>query len=599
MKKNKLFLGMLAAALTFGLTLTGCPTDPDPEPEPDLTTPYTITVNPPAVGDGTASSSVLKAKAGDTVTLTASPASGKKFTFWSGVTVAAPTSATTTFTMPASNVTITATFEALGTGEYTVTTSAAHGAVSVSPGYGKAGAVIALTVAPDKGYKLTSLTPSAGTITPTVAATVSTYTLTLPASLTANVTVTAAFQAIQYTITLPTTDTNKGTVTASLQSSGPAITTAAYGDRVSLNIHTMAGYIFDKGTFAVTGASGAVYDNFNGGSSSSDGSITGYSFTMPAENITVSASFVTPITVNGSLVIKTKGLTGQLSGANLYLYSDASYDTQVASLYLSGFGSGTQGTDGFTTYQAVNWEAKLAPSVTAKPYYAKLYYYSNTGSSQSKELGEFFSAGSTNVTGVSKTVEIGVVTMHGTLSVTVNGTAINFSGSNNGELTAYANANYTYSIGYTSSLANGAWTMLIPDTYQNKTVYFAFETQGTHVSCKLGGKTVTTTATPLSGTFTTKTIGGTVKDGKIPIVDAEVILLDGTAATFDALYAKLDGEIAELAYGGTNELGIWTATVLSDVTSAYILVLQFTSSDSADCYITKAKVATTGTAINL
>ncbi len=68
---------------------------------------YTITVN-----YGTANKT--SARAGETVTITANtPAANKLFSKWtttSGVTFASATSATTTFTMPAKNVTVTATY---------------------------------------------------------------------------------------------------------------------------------------------------------------------------------------------------------------------------------------------------------------------------------------------------------------------------------------------------------------------------------------------------------------------------------------------------------------------------------------------------------
>ena len=68
---------------------------------------YTITVN-----DGTADKT--KAKYGETVTITATVPTGKKFVEWtseSGIAFADKMNATTTFTMPAEDVTVTATFE--------------------------------------------------------------------------------------------------------------------------------------------------------------------------------------------------------------------------------------------------------------------------------------------------------------------------------------------------------------------------------------------------------------------------------------------------------------------------------------------------------
>jgi hypothetical protein len=332
------------------------------------------------------------------------------------------------------------------------------------------------------------------------------------------------------------------------------------------------------------------------GSFNNSGDSDYYYFTMPAENVTVSAEFVTAITVSGTLTIKTKGLDA-LNGAALYLYSDTSYNNQVAYINLSP-GSGSAADD-VTTYSA-DWSVKLAPS-TSKPYYAELGYWTSGGNNQYKELGKLFDAGSVDVTSINKTVEIGAVAMHGTLSVTINGTPVTFFGSGNDRLAAYGNATYTDYIGYTTISSGGAWTMSIPDTYP--TVYFAFETsdRDTYAFYKLGGKTVTAaTETALSGTFTTKTITGTVKDGETPIM-AQLVLLSGTAASLDALYTKFqNGQIEEYAYTNTSDGGAWTATVLSDVASAYILVISPGDEDSIDYYITKSKITLTqGTPINL
>jgi pectin methylesterase-like acyl-CoA thioesterase len=54
MKKNKLFLGMLAAALTFGLILTGCPTDSgdSKSAEAEITSVAEVAVSTATGGDG-------------------------------------------------------------------------------------------------------------------------------------------------------------------------------------------------------------------------------------------------------------------------------------------------------------------------------------------------------------------------------------------------------------------------------------------------------------------------------------------------------------------------------------------------------------------
>ncbi|MDR3311906.1 MAG: hypothetical protein LBS64_02085 [Spirochaetaceae bacterium] len=473
MAKKGFFVGMLAVTLVFGMALAGCEQSSGGGGA-DPNTQYTITVNEPAPADGTASASVVRAKAGAMVTLMAAPASGKKFTGWSGVTVASLAAAMTTFTMPASDVTITAAFTDLAADEYRVTASVTGiGTVSAVPSFGKAGDEIALTVKPATGYKLTALTPGTGTLAPAFNATTLAYTLTLPSPLSADVTVSATFAAIQYTITVPS-DVSKGTITAYAQGgSSPALTTAAYGDALYLHITPAENYVLNRNALAVTGASGSKVDgSFNG-----DGD---YRFNMPAENITVSAAFVTPIAMNG------------------------------------------------------------------------------------------------------------------TLSIKINGTPVIFPGeSYDFRLTAYGNAAYTDYIGSTSTIsAGGAWTILIPNTYANKTVYFEFSTRNDGAYYNLGGKTVTTDPTTLSGTFTTKTIGGTVQDENEPI-EADIILVSGTAATFASLYTKfMSGEIVVVGQSYAEE-GTWTAAVLSDVASAYIMVILYSDESSSDYYITKIKVPLT------
>lgn len=83
---------------------------PDPEP-----TNYTVTVSN-SIANGTVTASQTTAKAGTEVTLTAAPATGYKFGSWSvtnATTSAAITVTNNKFTMPAANVNVSATFNAI------------------------------------------------------------------------------------------------------------------------------------------------------------------------------------------------------------------------------------------------------------------------------------------------------------------------------------------------------------------------------------------------------------------------------------------------------------------------------------------------------
>ena len=95
----------------YKCSATGC-TATKTESIPVLTE-YSITVSND--GNGTATASLVKAPAGTEITLTATPNGGYHFKEWKvangGVTLASAASATTTFTMPAKDVTIEASFE--------------------------------------------------------------------------------------------------------------------------------------------------------------------------------------------------------------------------------------------------------------------------------------------------------------------------------------------------------------------------------------------------------------------------------------------------------------------------------------------------------
>ena len=113
------------------------------QPEPPST--YTITVEND--GHGTGSASASTASAGTTITLTSEPAEGYVFDKWvsDDVTV----SANNTFTMPAKNVTVKATFKQA----YTITVNTdGHGAASASAKAAAPGTIITLTASADEGY---------------------------------------------------------------------------------------------------------------------------------------------------------------------------------------------------------------------------------------------------------------------------------------------------------------------------------------------------------------------------------------------------------------------------------------------------------------
>ena len=129
---------LVAAGTSDAATLTiGTTPDPEPEPEPET---YTVTVT-----GGTADASSYKE--GDTVTITASVPDKQKFVKWAGnVSFADAESSTTTFTMPANNVAVTANFES----DYAINITKQPENVSVP-----AGGSATFTIVAESSYDMT------------------------------------------------------------------------------------------------------------------------------------------------------------------------------------------------------------------------------------------------------------------------------------------------------------------------------------------------------------------------------------------------------------------------------------------------------------
>ncbi len=140
-------------------------TKPDPKPDPET---YTVTV----VGSEAAITGAGKYEAGKLVTIDAGMRLGYTFAGWTtqnDVTLANPYSSSTTFTMPAYNVTVTANWRLTPIVPTPSTPSVSNlypieildttnGAVTSSHKYASAGTTVTLTVNPAAGYTLGNLT---------------------------------------------------------------------------------------------------------------------------------------------------------------------------------------------------------------------------------------------------------------------------------------------------------------------------------------------------------------------------------------------------------------------------------------------------------
>ena len=212
---------------------------------------YTVTAAVNPSGGGSLTLSKTSATMGDTVTLTATPATGYQFSSYSNT---GGTISGNTLTMPAGNVTVTANFTMVS---YTVTAAVSPsggGTLTLSKSSATMGDTVTLTANASTGYKFSKYTTTGGTI--------SGNTLTMPAG---NVTVTATFTKISYTVTAAVSPSGGGTLTLSKSS-------ATMGDTVTLTAKASTGYQFSS--YTKTG-----------------GTISGNTLTMPAGNVTVTANF--------------------------------------------------------------------------------------------------------------------------------------------------------------------------------------------------------------------------------------------------------------------------------------------------------------------
>lgn len=224
---------------------------------------------------GTASADVKEAAEGTKVTLTAVPKTGYKFVEWKSDDV---TITDSTFTMPANAVEITAVFEEKAPDEFDITVAkTTNGTVTVKGG--KTASVkdetIDLVITPDKGYEVDTVKVNGEAITGT--------SFTMPEK---DVTIEVTFKKSTYTVTVAAAA--NGTVTADKA-------TAQMGDTVTVTATPDKDYELSKITVNGT-------------------AITGNTFTMPAENVTVAAEFK-KIGSAGAEIVVPEGVNVSFAGS--------------------------------------------------------------------------------------------------------------------------------------------------------------------------------------------------------------------------------------------------------------------------------------------
>ena len=226
---------------------------------------YSVTVTTDE--NGTAAADPCEAKAGDTVTVTITPNEGYELDAVTGADdwTYDEATGTGTFTMPASDVTITVTFRELPPAtQYGVTTRVTgEGTVDV-PANAAEGETVTVTATPADGYTLRAIKVNGLDVTAAYMQSGS-YSFTMPAHA---VTVEAVFDAVEageyyihvFVFGLGTAFADK--------------TTAAEGDTVTITTEDSIGYVFS-------------YIEVNGVGQGA-GKKT---FTMPAEDVTVNVVF--------------------------------------------------------------------------------------------------------------------------------------------------------------------------------------------------------------------------------------------------------------------------------------------------------------------
>ena len=239
---------------------------------------YTVTISS-AITNGKVTASSTTCKENTQVILTAVPNSGYVLKAGS-LTVMNTTTNTVVpvtdgkFSMPAGNVNVVAEFEPAGAATYTITDKTTTGGeMKASTTSAKAGVTITLTADADEGYVVDAkpTVKDASNNDVTVDGSNGTYTFEMPAS---NVTVVGSFKKATYKVNV---------TQPSITDCGLSVNPSSYeqGKTVEVTVSVAAGHALEKLTYTEAGKDPVTITKASGK----------YTFTMPAADVTVAATF--------------------------------------------------------------------------------------------------------------------------------------------------------------------------------------------------------------------------------------------------------------------------------------------------------------------
>lgn len=228
--------------------------------------------------------------------------------------------------------------EEVAAGAYTITvpTGLTGGSISASETSSNGNETITVTVEPETGYELTSLTytPEGGSAT-AITESNGVYSFTMP---TANVTLAATFSKVNYAIATAVNPSNSGC--AVWMNAGftviENVATAKYEDVVKVQLHTVTGWMVDPTTpiTIVDANNNTIAATLD--SSPNEGPI--YKFTMPASSVTITGNFTTyhpTLRIAGSANGRTSFVTSPVESLPKFTYNDTS-DEYTIDVYFTG-----------------------------------------------------------------------------------------------------------------------------------------------------------------------------------------------------------------------------------------------------------------------